>query len=54
MIYLYTRWKGWRDKKPIRLEPLGNMIQDWPDEVKEYCEKIIQAICKEQYGDDFL
>jgi hypothetical protein len=32
------------------------MIQDWPDEVKEYCEKndIIQAICKEQYGDDFL
>jgi hypothetical protein len=49
MIYLYTRWKGWRDKKLITLEPLENMIEDWPDEVKEYCgmNDIIKVICKE-------
>jgi hypothetical protein len=53
-MHLYTRWKGWRETSAITLEPLGNMIKDWPDEVKQYCKKHeeIKQICKE-FGAQF-
>jgi hypothetical protein len=38
-IQLLTQWKGWRDIKLITMEPLVNMIQDWSNEVKQYCGK---------------
>jgi hypothetical protein len=49
---LITRWKGWRDKKSITMEPLENMVEDWPDEVKKYYEKSqeIEDICHSKYS----
>ncbi len=45
-IKLRAQWKGWRDKRKgwrdknsITMEPLQNMVEDWPDKVKHYCEK---------------
>jgi len=54
-IQLLTRWKGWRDKKSITMEPLDNMVQDWPNEVKRYCEKNqeINEICRRVHGNLF-
>jgi len=49
---LITSWKGWRDKKSITMEPLENMVEDWPDEVKKYYEKSqeIEDICHSKYS----
>jgi hypothetical protein len=51
-ITLKTRWKGWRDKDSITMEPLQNMVEDWPEKVKEYCEKNreMKDICHRDYG----
>jgi hypothetical protein len=51
-IQLMTRWKGWRDKKSITMEPLEIMAQDWPNEVRAYCNKNpeIDSICRRDYG----
>jgi len=51
VIQLITRWKGWRTKDSITLEPLQTMVQDWPKEVKEYCskEQSFDAICRRDY-----
>jgi hypothetical protein len=52
-IQLITRWRGWRDKDSITFEPLTTMIQDWPKEVRRYCEKNkeFEEICKaHEYG----
>jgi hypothetical protein len=51
-IKLLTRWKGWRDKKTITMEPLDNMVQDWLNEVKKYCEKSkeMEEISHREYG----
>jgi hypothetical protein len=46
---LITRWKGWRDKKSIAMELLENVVEDWPDKVKQYCEKN-HEICHRDYG----
>jgi len=49
----FTRWRGWRDKDSITFEPLTTMIQDWPKEVRRYCEKNkeFEEICKaHEYG----
>jgi hypothetical protein len=34
------------------MEPLDNMVQDWPNEVKKYCEKSkeMEEICRREYG----
>jgi hypothetical protein len=51
-LKLFTRWKGWQDAKSITLEPLEHMIQDWPDEVRDYCKKNpkMKKICKNSYA----
>ena len=51
-LKLFTRWKGWRDTKSITLEPLEHMIQDWPNEVRDYCKKNpeMKKICKNSYA----
>jgi hypothetical protein len=51
-IQLITRWKGWREKNSITLEPLENMIQDWPTEVRNYCERNeeLKLICQKHHG----
>jgi len=48
---LITRWKGWREKHSITYEPLENMVQDWPNEVRQYCNKNqeIRDICLKEY-----
>jgi len=53
-MHLYTRWKGWREASSITLEPLENMIKDWPDQVRQYCNKNgeVKLICK-VYGAQF-
>ncbi len=45
-------FSGWRDKDSITMEPLQNMVEDWPEKVKEYCEKNrkIKDICRRYYG----
>jgi len=52
IIQLYTRWKGWRDRASITLEPLQHMVQDWPIEVTKYCVKNddIKKICLKKYN----
>jgi hypothetical protein len=52
MLKLFTSLKGWLDKKATSLEPIEHMIQDWPNEVREYCKKNpeMRKICKKLYA----
>jgi hypothetical protein len=50
-VLLLTRWRGWRDAQSMTLEPLQNMVQDWPDNVKDNCKthRALRETCKKYY-----
>jgi hypothetical protein len=51
-MMLLTRWRGWQDKKSLTMEPLENMVQDWPNMLRDYCAESAQVreICIKYYA----